>query len=162
MKRTRRVGELGYRHPKDHMFEKALFGLTAWVLILISAALCSAPVHAQTAEKPGPTLHTRETTTKSSPPLEEKPTIQAAADSPGVISSVNWASGVYYAPEAVQSTATIRNTTAQNRTFWLQYSVQDNAGVWRDMAATSVAVPGSSTRSQARAWRVPNAPGLTT
>lgn len=156
------MGESGYWHLKNHVLEKALFGVTAWVLILISAALCSAPVYAQTAEKPGSTLYTQETTTGSSLPPKEKPTIQAAADSPGVISAVNWASGVYYAPEAVQSTATIRNTTAQNRTFWLQYSVQDNAGVWRDMDATSVSVPGSTARSQARAWRVPNTPGLTT
>ncbi len=156
------MNELDCRYLKNHVFRKTLFGVTVWVSILISAALYSTPAYAQTAEEPGSQPYTQETSAGSPPSQEEELTIQPQADSPAVITAVNWASGIYYAPEAVQSTATIRNTTAQNRTFWVRYSVQDGAGIWRDVDATSVAVPGSSNRSQAKAWRVPNAAGLTT
>lgn len=69
------MGESGYWHLTNHVLEKALFGVAAWVLVLIGAALCGAPAYAQTAEEPALTPNPQETTTDSSLPPEGKAAI---------------------------------------------------------------------------------------
>lgn len=68
-------------------------------------------------------------------------------------------SGTYRAGDTVVSTLEIKNTGAEDRTFWIGYSVRDETGRWHDSPARRVSLQtDEESEPQSGAWEVPDNP----
>lgn len=67
--------------------------------------------------------------------------------------------GMYRAGEEAVSSLKIKNTGAEDRTFWIGYSVRDETGQWHDSPARRVSLePDEESDPQSGAWKVPDDP----
>ncbi len=72
------------------------------------------------------------------------------------ITSFEPASGSYRAGDEVVSSLRFENTSSDEQTFWIGYSVRDGADHWHDAPADSIALePGEESEKQKRSWSVP-------
>lgn len=86
----------------------------------------------------------------------------ATASVSAQVTSFSPASGTYYPGNVVTSSLSFENTGTERWTFWVGYSVQDNAGRWYNILSNPVTLdPGVST-SQSKKWSVPADSLLTT
>ncbi len=75
------------------------------------------------------------------------------------ITYFNPASGTYLLGDAVTSGVRVMNTGSVAWTFWIDYSVRDEAGIWYNVAPSPVTVtPGAESPVQNETWQVPTSP----
>lgn len=68
-------------------------------------------------------------------------------------------SGAYRAGDTVVSAVEIKNTGAEDGTFWIGYSVRDETGQWHDSPARRVSLqPDEESGPRRGAWEVPDNP----